>query len=50
MCINGAWMRICNDYSWYYYYYRWDTANTNVVCRQLGYTLFGNYYIYFMLL
>ena len=38
-------MGLCDGYG--YYYYRWYQANTNVVCRQLGYTLFGNYYFYF---
>ena len=40
ICINGAWTRVCTDN----YYYYWSNSNTDVVCRQLGYTIYGTYF------
>uniref|UniRef100_A0A1X7U210 SRCR domain-containing protein n=1 Tax=Amphimedon queenslandica TaxID=400682 RepID=A0A1X7U210_AMPQE len=41
ICKNGAWTRVCTNN---YYYYYWPSSNTDVVCRQLGYTVYGNTY------
>uniref|UniRef100_A0A1X7U110 Deleted in malignant brain tumors 1 protein n=1 Tax=Amphimedon queenslandica TaxID=400682 RepID=A0A1X7U110_AMPQE len=37
ICKNGAWTRVCTDNKYY-----WSISNTDVVCRQLGYTVYGN--------
>ena len=39
ICKNGAWTRVCT-----HNYYYWSNNNANVVCRQLGYTVYGTYY------
>ena len=40
ICTNKVWKKICRTY----YYFLWNVFNTNVVCRQLGYSIFGNFY------
>lgn len=41
ICNNGVWGIVCRNY---YRYYHWRSLNTNVVCRQLGYTIYGKAY------
>ena len=35
ICLNGTWGRICSDF--------WDGNDASVVCRQLGYSPYGNF-------
>ena len=41
-CKNGRWATVCSNYWWY----RWDSNNAAVVCRQLGYPSVGMYGLY----
>ena len=34
VCINGTWGSICSNY--------WNNNDASIVCRQLGYSLYGN--------
>ena len=45
VCINQAWGTVCSSKfsSWGSKYYYWETPDSNVVCRQLGYMDFGMY-------
>ena len=36
ICYNNAWGSVCDDY--------WGIADSNVVCRQLGYQPYGTKY------
>ena len=39
VCINRAWGTVCSRW---YYYYRWSTTDSKVVCRELGHMEFGS--------
>ena len=45
VCINKAWGTVCSSKfsSWWSKYYHWETPDSNVVCRQLGYMDLGRY-------
>ena len=39
VCLNGTWGSVC--------YPQWDSTDSSVVCRQLGYSRFGKeFYVY----
>ena len=33
VCVNGVWGSVCD--------YGWSTIDANVVCKQLGYSIYG---------
>ena len=35
ICIDQAWSTICDEH--------WDNADASIVCRQLGYSQYGDY-------
>ena len=34
ICVNGVWGTVCDDY--------WGSTDTNVLCKELGFSRFGN--------